>query len=403
VIQILKKCGLGGIPTDIETQLPKEMKKKYRILSLYGGGTWALLQAKALGEFHGLNTSGKEILKCYDFVAANSGGSLVLAALLENMSPRAILQFFCNECERRKIFCEKWYSSVTRSVDNGPRYSASAKLTGIKSVFPTMGNKNLSEIGGIDGIPHLLIMGYDYDRNRAAFFRSNVNSLAASPGLAGVRPDITLAEAVHASSNAPINFFDKPAQVNFGYMQRRMWDGAVGGYNNPCLAAVVEAIANKIPTDQISLVSIGTGTVILPIDNPKDTVLGVTKRSVLFKDLSKTCFTDDVERMATAILDDPPEAASYITFLWLQGQQEEPDRVVRISPMLSPIWDDVKKSWSLPNGLSEDKFKMMSELQMDAVDQNEVDLIDKLGNLWLSGSVLNQLIRTGPRLECDLG
>lgn len=52
--------------------------------------------------------------------------------------------------------------------------------------------------------------------------------------------DATLVEAVHASTNAPIRYYDEPAEVS----GRRYWDGALGGYNNPVLAAVVEALAN---------------------------------------------------------------------------------------------------------------------------------------------------------------
>jgi hypothetical protein len=48
----------------------------YKILSLDGGGSWALIQARVLGKLYGDNTSGLDILKDFDLVIGNSGGTL---------------------------------------------------------------------------------------------------------------------------------------------------------------------------------------------------------------------------------------------------------------------------------------------------------------------------------------
>ena len=50
----------------------------YRILSLDGGGTWALIQVKTLISLYGGDTPGQTILQDFDLIAANSGGSIVL-------------------------------------------------------------------------------------------------------------------------------------------------------------------------------------------------------------------------------------------------------------------------------------------------------------------------------------
>jgi uncharacterized protein len=50
----------------------------YRVLSLDGGGTWALIQTKALIALYNDKTSGQSVLQDFDLVAANSGGSIVL-------------------------------------------------------------------------------------------------------------------------------------------------------------------------------------------------------------------------------------------------------------------------------------------------------------------------------------
>jgi hypothetical protein len=75
-----------------------------------------------------------------------------------------------------------------------------------------------------------------------------------------------LAEAVHPSTNAPVNYFDAPAQ--FPARPRRYWDGGIPGCNNPLQAAVTKALVlGQDPTD-IAALSLGTATVALPWPGP---------------------------------------------------------------------------------------------------------------------------------------
>jgi hypothetical protein len=76
----------------------------YRILSLDGGGAWALIQVKALMALFGPDTRGHDVLASFDLAAANSGGSLTLAGLLENNQLNEILDIFKDEAKRRAIF-----------------------------------------------------------------------------------------------------------------------------------------------------------------------------------------------------------------------------------------------------------------------------------------------------------
>lgn len=76
----------------------------YRILSLDGGGSWALIQVRALMHIHGKNTRGHKVLSNYDLVAANSGGSIVLAGLIEDLPLTQLLTYFENEQIRRAVF-----------------------------------------------------------------------------------------------------------------------------------------------------------------------------------------------------------------------------------------------------------------------------------------------------------
>jgi Patatin-like phospholipase len=76
----------------------------FRVLSLDGGGAWSLIQVRALTELYGQAANGHQVLANFDLVAANSGGSLVLAGLVEDLPLAGILQYFLDEQRRRSIF-----------------------------------------------------------------------------------------------------------------------------------------------------------------------------------------------------------------------------------------------------------------------------------------------------------
>src|SRR4051812_33583062 len=237
----------------------------YRILSLDGGGCWALIQARALQEIYG-DAPGHEILADFDLCAANSGGSIVLACLVENLRPSQIVAFFMDERRRRGVFVElPWYKRITRVLELGPKYDAAAKLGGLREAFPAAASLLVTElpdhVRANGHAPQFLITSFDYDRLRAIFFRSNINSAAASGPPAYVP---RLDEAVSASCNAPVNYFDAP--VTYGPL--RCWDGGIGGNNNPVLGAVIEAKANGV-TGPISILSLGTGSVRLPLEGDR--------------------------------------------------------------------------------------------------------------------------------------
>jgi patatin-like phospholipase/acyl hydrolase len=65
----------------------------FRVLSLDGGGAWALIQVRALMALYGESKTGHQILRNFDLVAAHSGGALVLAGLVEDLPLGEILQF----------------------------------------------------------------------------------------------------------------------------------------------------------------------------------------------------------------------------------------------------------------------------------------------------------------------
>jgi len=364
----------------------------YRILSLDGGGSWALIEVRALIELYSPTTTGHQVLADFDLVAGNSGGSQVLAGLLEDLPLKDLLAYYQDEAMRRSLFSPtpNWfYRWLNRHIGIGPAYSTQRKLEVLQEHLPKTGSKTLAEaakgLGRGAADIHILIIGFDYDANRSAFFRSGST---VGPGWGhGHAADATLAEAIHASTNAPVNYFDGPAILPSG---GRFWDGGITGCNNPSLAAVTEAIGRgQTPTDIIVL-SLGTGTVSLPTRSPKDPT-----DSPFIRPPGKTGLLNDIHRLATSIMDDPPDVATFLAHVMTGGDTNiagsPASRVVRMNPKISPV--GAPGAWGPPGKMTDQQFKDISTLAVDALEQKDVDKIAAYTELWLKGEVPNQPIR----------
>jgi uncharacterized protein len=378
----------------------------YRILSLDGGGTWSLIQVKALMALYGENTSGHSVLKNFDLVAGNSGGSLVLGGLVENLKLSELFSYFQDENKRRAIFSptKSLFNRVLRAlIKVGPQHSTEAKVRAILELLPNAGIVSLSKVASnlrpnnSTIATHLLIIGFDYDRNRAAFFRSAKAGGRKGWG-SGEISDIRLADAIHASTNAPVNYFDFPAIFPKG---RRYWDGGVTGCNNPVLAAVTEALVLGVkPTDVVAL-SLGTGTLSLPWPKPGQPPSPFTQPPVHQSVLT------DVKKLAASILDDPPDIATFLAHVMTGAGEDVPapadSHIVRMSPLISPVLD-ANGNFSLPTGLTPDEFESLREMDIDVVEQSQFDTINKFAEHWLQGDVYNQPIRmNGATMRAEIG
>ena len=384
---------------------------RYRVLSLDGGGVWALIQVKALIELYGPDKPGREVLQDFDLVAANSGGSIVLGCLIENFTLSKTLAFFNDEAERKAIF-SKSVSLGDKVLHDlaglGPKYSEKNKLLTFQRVLAQKGNQFLSDaVAGIrrPGAKedlHVLVISFDYDRNRATFFRSTP---ATGPQWGhGDASKIKVAEAIHASTNAPVNYFDGPAI--FPDREGRYWDGGISGCNNPVLVAVTEAIVKgNSPTDIVAL-SIGTATVALPGPQPGD-----QSSSPYMREISKPGIKNDLSKLAGAVLDDPPDIATFLAHVMTGsgaglGTKVADSRIVRMSPLVSPVKkkENGADVWTAPGSVTADQFKNLVNLDFDVVEQSEVDEISNYTDLWLKNEVPNQPVRmNGSTLVCELG
>lgn len=371
----------------------------FRILSLDGGGTWALLEAMALGDLYPGRT-GHEILAHFDLAVANSGGSIVLGGLMLDFTPAQIADLFEDQAKRESIFFKKPFfeEELALHLPILPRYIAAEKRIGLGNVFGPAGNTRLSAWSAVPGWPtgpsgeavRVLIVAFDYDRAREDFLRSY--DIAATGATADTAPVV---DAVHASTNAPVMFFDAPAMLT----PRRYWDGAMGGYNNPLMAGVVDAIALGRDPATIAALTIGTATVrLLPPDlahpsTPPDLIAPVPNPGPL----------SDAAKAGGCITDDPPDAATYTAHIVLRNDPAAVGRVVRLNAVVQPVRDPATSAWDYPAGLPPALFDPLAKLGMDAVNASDVALIGQLGQAWIAGTVRNQPIRMGDDLSCALG
>jgi uncharacterized protein len=379
---------------------------KYRILSLDGGGSWSLIQVKALIDLYGAQTTGNDLLKQFDLIAANSGGSIVLGCLIENLTLQQTFDFFNTESLRKAVFAPT-KSFVDRTLHEvvgfGPKYDAASKLAALQHVLPATGNIALPE--AVRNIPahnaagpvHILIVAFDYDHNCATFFRST--SVNKRDWGNGEIADVTVAEAVHASTNAPVNYFDGPA--TFPDRTERYWDGAITGCNNPVLAAVTEAVGTGQAPESIVTLSLGTASVALPWPQPGQAP------SPFIRQLSPSGLKNDLFKLATSILDDPPDMATFIAHVTTGSGQglnvpAADSRIVRMNPLVSPMMNN--GDWGPPASMAAAQFQYLANLDIDAVDQPQVDAIAKYAALWLKDQTMNQPIRMdSSTLTAELG
>jgi Patatin-like phospholipase len=378
----------------------------FHILSLDGGGSWALIEVMALMDlFGGRDARGHDVLRRFDLIAANSGGALVAGGLVKNMTLGELFDLFADShLNKRAMICPPlaFFSDVTDRVARvfgiGARFDTQKKFEGLTTILGAEGNREIASLpdwigpGAHDRRPQLVICGFDYDINRACFFRSDGHSLSGS---FAQHPSASLAEAIHASANPPVNYFNNPA----GFGGRRYWDGGIGGYNNPVLAAVIEAIANatryNTMVSEIRVLSLGTGSIVLPFVR-----VASSENSILVAKREKRSLKADLAKLATSILDDPPDAASFHAHILLRGRLPtdvdnpvDDGPIIRMNPLVQPIWNAESEHWDCPPGLDARTFDALTRIDADTTKQEEVDMVRALCEAWLNNGVLNQPIR----------
>ena len=381
----------------------------YKILSLDGGGSWAVLQLLTLKErfkndFPELH--GHDILKQFDMVIANSGGSIVLAALAENYTIDEALALFDKASNRRKIFSENsfketyWPVFLTKSVI-GPKYSTKRKGEAFKELFPKIDGVLMKELPAHIGKESLklIVSTFDAYNNRAKFFRSYSD-------LEGQPEYVRLTQAINGSSNAPVNYFDFPARFKAKPTDvfYELWDGALGGFNNPVAAGVIEAFYSGVDKKDMQVVSIGNGNKLMSIAQKKEfyKLRQITTRERAQKwkfwryKFQMKYFTQTVTNQAKTILYNPPDWANFVaySFLLRNNNDDIQDRFIRMSPLihLDENFDAETK----------ELVQRLYDLDMDLTRDEDIQALKDCFTFWKQDKIWNQPIRYSLSRENEL-
>ncbi|TDS15134.1 patatin-like phospholipase [Maribacter caenipelagi] len=370
----------------------------YKILSLDGGGSWAIIQLLTLKDRYG-NLTGHDILKKFDLVIANSGGSIVLAALAENYTIDKAISLFKEKKNRELIFHKNSFKDRYFPVDYlglfnagfGPKYSSKSKKEAFEYLFPEIDKIQMDQIPILIGKESLKIVIATYDalNNRAKFFKS----FSTNPeGYDSVR----LTQAINGSSNAPVQYFDFPARFKAKKSEvfYELWDGALGGFNNPILAGIIEAYKLGIDLKTIQVISLGTSNTLMSADAKKDfwdwkqiALIFRTKKFAFSKWKPQlNFFKETVLHQAKTILYQPPDTANYIAMMFLKASTGKPlnEQIIRLSPLIH--YDEHTVKELIP--LVQDLYK----LDMDVTKDEEIETLIKCFSAWKAGQLYNQPI-----------
>lgn len=380
----------------------------YKILSLDGGGSWAIIQLLTLKDRYG-NLTGHDILKKFDLIIANSGGSIVLAALAENYTIDRAISLFKEKKNRELIFYKNSFKDRYFPVDYlglfnagfGPKYSATKKKEAFENLFPQIDKIQMDEIPNLIGKESLKIVVATYDalNNRAKFFKS----FSTNPDS---YDSVRLTQAIHGSSNAPVQYFDFPARFKAKQSEifYELWDGALGGFNNPILAGVIEAYKLKIDLKTIQIISLGTSNSLMSSDAKqnfwdwKQIALIFRRKKFAFSKWKPqfNFFKETVLHQAKTILYQPPDTANYIAMMFLKASTGKTlnEQIIRLSPLIHYDKNTPQELISLVQDLY--------NLDMDLTKDEEIETLIKCFNAWKAGHLYNQPIEFKVERNNDL-
>ncbi len=241
-----------------------EKDKKFKILSIDGGGIRGIIPAKIL--FHleeeAINNDGPDTRLCdyFDLVCGTSTGGIIAIGIALGMKAKDILDLYLKNA--KKIFPSK--SIWSAFCKNEPFYRRDQLEELLSLQFnPINYHTNIARI--YDCKTRLCIPTYDLDKGEQHVFKTD--------HLCNYRRDyhIPVVNAALATAAAPVYYspysfdYNDMNSVNHSYYYNNVDGGVIA--NNPALIGLTEAIyCMDIPMENIKLLSLGTGTL-----NLKDT------------------------------------------------------------------------------------------------------------------------------------
>lgn len=205
---------------------------------------------------------------------------------------------------------------------------------------------------------------------------------------------VRLTQAIHGSSNAPLAYFDFPARFKAKESELfyELWDGALGGFNNPLVAGLLEVADIGIPLKDVQIVSIGTGNKTMSQKEKERFYqlkqITIRERRIKWKfwrwKYQFLFFQKVLLNQAKTILFQPPDWANYVSLklLSIGGIENAAARIVRLSPMLH------SDSNTHPAVLA--LLDKLYNLDMDLTSDGDMELILRCFDEWKQGKIRNQ-------------
>lgn len=218
----------------------KKIEKKYRILSIDGGGMKGIFTAYAIWRLE--EEYNIKLLDHFDMVVGTSTGALISAGLLLGRDGKEIFDQYADK--DNKIFSTK--KSLTQQAKS--TFFAGFDHSALENeLMAEFGSKKLVDLYKSSG------------KKDFAFFSSNFTKakpiIYASPSLKSsemVRQDATIVESLRTSTAAP--FYFEPFEDENHHL---LLDGGLWA-NNPALSAVaLAATVYDFNMDQIEVLSFG--------------------------------------------------------------------------------------------------------------------------------------------------
>ena len=209
---------------------PKIKDSPKKIISFDGGGVRAIAGIIFLNKFE--NATGKKVSDVFDMFIGTSAGSLNAACFAsESMDAQDINKYWSEEY-LNKIMETSFFWDKASLIQARPRYESKGRIQVLKEIF---GNKSLGQ-----SKKPILTLCYDVEKRQHVIHTSHST------------PEISIVDAISASSAAPIYF--PTYQTEQGSW---MIDGSVVT-NNPTMLGLIHA-REYFQTNNIKVLSIGVG------------------------------------------------------------------------------------------------------------------------------------------------
>ena len=227
------------------------MKKKFRILSLDGGGLRGVAQLLILKRIE--IVTGKKIHELFDLIVGTSTGGIIACGLLAKEHGRnaltidKLIELYTTNADtifpKQDNKLKQWYRSIKGIFNN--KFNEDGLNNQLERYFNDI---KLSET-----LKPVIITSYDINQNEIIMFKSRLSNLMGF--------DAKLKDVCRATSAAPT--YLPPYKMSYMNVDRLLIDGGVY-INNPAMAAISDSLRHKygeeeIKLEDIQVMSIGSG------------------------------------------------------------------------------------------------------------------------------------------------